>query len=230
MHDSEKLHHESFGKVTVSRTSGGSSPMFGSDVPHRHTIKVQIEKATLQREAGIDWIMGDGHLLEFEMTEVQWANFVSAIGCGTGTPVSLRMYPTGPLKFAEPVPDLPAQFDVIRQEFKDRCEKATGQLSEAESLLRDLIEKPGSVKKSDLRELHTLLYRGKQQVDSNLPFIAKQFDERGELTRERIKLEMEAHWQYLLQAFGEDAARIVLQQHREREAQALIEGSVEAQE
>ena len=76
-----KMSHPSFGAISVTRTqSSGAHAMYGSSVRHRNTIRIQIRHSELTRELSRDWYSSHGLICELEMTQNQWAEFVSSIG------------------------------------------------------------------------------------------------------------------------------------------------------
>lgn len=84
--------HPAFGMIGVSRSQIGptGSSLFDSDLHHHHTIRVTIRTASRRRDLNRDWIHGEKEFVEIEMSEAQWAAFVSSSGQGDGVPCTIR--------------------------------------------------------------------------------------------------------------------------------------------
>lgn len=74
--------HESFGNIQVTRPSGHAK-LFQSPHRHQHFISIQIRHTELIRDLSRDWTFSSGlPLIEINMSEAQWAHFVSSAGIG----------------------------------------------------------------------------------------------------------------------------------------------------
>ena len=84
--------HPAFGTITVSRpTSSPGKILFGSDIDHQHYVSVRIHDAEINRDLHRDWLHPGKTILEFSMSEVQWAKFVSGAGISQATQITLDM-------------------------------------------------------------------------------------------------------------------------------------------
>lgn len=87
--------HPAFGLLGASRvTSTPGQVLFDSDIRHGHTVRVTLHTASRRRDLKQDWIHDTGHLFEVEMSEAQWASFVSTMNVGSGVPCTIRSTPT----------------------------------------------------------------------------------------------------------------------------------------
>lgn len=84
--------HPAWGLIGASRVS--SSPpgavLFDSDIRHQHSVIVRISTATRRRDLSRDWMMAKREFVEVEMSEAQWASFVSSMNAGQGVPCTIR--------------------------------------------------------------------------------------------------------------------------------------------
>lgn len=84
--------HPAFGMIGASR--GSSTPgqvLFDSDIRHGHTVTITLYRATRKRDLNHDWVHGGVKpLAEVEMSEAQWASFVSTMNVGSGVPCTIR--------------------------------------------------------------------------------------------------------------------------------------------
>jgi hypothetical protein len=195
--DGKKFKHESYGKIVVTKTSSSGTFLFGSEAKHHHFVHVEIEEAEMNRDLSHNWLFGGKRLLEFHMTESQWAHFVSSFSDGTGTPITLR-YVNG--KGMEPCPP-PEQFRAqFASEVKERVDRAVEGLRDLSSQLRETL-KPGNkpLGKKDLAEVLSTVDRAVQEVSSNLPYI---FNESMDKKMTDAKIEFESIVAYRLQEMG----------------------------
>lgn len=83
--------HPAFGVIGASR--GSSQPgvaLFDSDIKHTNTVRIRIGRAVRSRDLHHDWIGGREQLIELELSEAQWASFVSTMNVGDGVPCTVR--------------------------------------------------------------------------------------------------------------------------------------------
>lgn len=83
--------HPAFGVIGASRvTHAPGAVLFDSDIQHQHTVMVRIKAASRKRDLHRDWIGGREEYIEVEMSEAQWASFVSSMNNGDGVPCTVR--------------------------------------------------------------------------------------------------------------------------------------------
>lgn len=86
----EKIQHESFGMIQITRVSGGDRNLFGSSIPHGNTIRLSIHHATLSRELNRDWYFADTKaFVEVEMSYTRFAEAIANMN-SSGVPVTVR--------------------------------------------------------------------------------------------------------------------------------------------
>lgn len=181
--------HPAYGMIGASRVT--SSPpgvaMFGSDFQHQRFVKVTIMRGELSRSLSEDRHRGVGvPLVEVALSEAQWATFVSAMNIGHGVPCTLEIADGERLPGIEPTTDRREQ---INAEVIDTMRDALTTLEE----LREAAPTNKLKKKVDMAI---------QQIKSNIPFVAKQFDEHVENTVEKAKIEVNAYVTQAIQRAG----------------------------
>jgi hypothetical protein len=84
--------HPAFGMIGASRVSNSNpgATLFDSDIRHQHTVIVRIATATRKRDLNRDWLYRKREFVEVEMSEAQWASFVSSMNSGSGVPCTIR--------------------------------------------------------------------------------------------------------------------------------------------
>lgn len=198
--DGKKFEHESFGNITVCKTSSTGTHLFGSEARHHHFVHVQVNRADVTRDLSHDWIHAGQRLIEFNMTESQWAHFVSSFSDGGGTPITLR-YVDG--KGMEPCPIPEDSHDTFAAEVKERVDDVVKDLRGLRDKLAETL-KPGNktLGKKELQEVLRTVDSAVMQVTNNLPYIEKCFNESMEKKMTHAKIEFEAIVSHRLQQMG----------------------------
>lgn len=82
--------HPAFGFIQASRvTSYPGQVLFDSDIKHTNTVMVRIGKMSRKRDHTHDWLHPNQELIEVELSEAQWASFVSSMNT-QGVPCTIR--------------------------------------------------------------------------------------------------------------------------------------------
>jgi hypothetical protein len=83
--------HTHKGQLYVGRVSrGGAVPMYGSKIEHSTTIQIQLSTSREERKYGKEYYYGGERLVEIELTQAQFAEFVSSFNVGSGVPCTIR--------------------------------------------------------------------------------------------------------------------------------------------
>lgn len=189
--------HPAYAMVGAYRSSSMASPtgkhaghghvLFGSDFRHQHFMSIVVRPASLRRDLSHDYIhAGSRQYLEIQMSEAQWATFISTPNMGSGVPATLT-YLTGE-------GDIPTIDHGVRrkEEFHNEVDE---RLQHAVRLIRELdadIE-AAKLSRKDKEALRTKTHKAAQELDSNLGFVADSFDQHAEETVEKAKIEMETY-------------------------------------
>ena len=176
--------HPAYGVIGASRVSAGGGPyggkaLFGSDFAHKNHIVIRIGPATLRRGLSNDWV-GGGRTpyVEVALSEAQWATFVSSLNIGDGVPCTVEWLS------GKRVPSI-ARDDSRREQNREEVNQT---LADALAHI-DAVMASTALRKSDRERLAL----AKQELLSNLPYVAEQFDRHAERTVERAKMEVNAY-------------------------------------
>lgn len=181
--------HPAFAQIVAARTSGGHQTLYGSDFVHNDFICIRICASELRRSLNRDWSFGRRDIIEVRLSEAQWATFVSSPNIGSGVPCTLSV------RDGQYVPTIPAptpRSDQFTKEMK-------ASLGEVITKLDDLI---GGAKTAAQKKEMQLL---RQQIVSNLPFVADQFGRHVETTMEHAKAEIHGYMVGMIQRAGLEA-------------------------
>lgn len=171
--------HPAFGQINASRIS--STPgavLFDSDVMHQHSIRVTISTADRERNLNNDWIFSRKDLIEVEMSEAQWASFVSSMNT-SGVPCTIRRTESD-----WDIPGLPFEprLQESRREVHAAAEDAFGRITEA------MVAYEQQKNAANLRNLRAAI----QNATRNVDFVTKQLDEHVENVVQKARADVEA--------------------------------------
>jgi hypothetical protein len=180
--------HPAFGAVKVSRIqhSPPGTVLFDSDVRHQHYIKVTLSRMTRKRNLKTDWLHPTKELFEVDMSESQWAAFVSSVGSGTGVPCTIRSTETD-----WHVPGLPytSRLALSAAETRDAAKEAFDEITEAMAAYDSLDSKaPAKEKREALRRLRSAI----ANAPANVEHASKSLTEHTENVVQKARADIEA--------------------------------------
>lgn len=171
--------------VVVGAYRGSVSPpgavLFNSDIRHQHVITVQVSEAHRSRDINRDWIGGRKRIIEFTMSEAQWASFVSSMNSGSGVPATLGFRDSAD----DPhVPGMP--FDPRLAHSINDVRQAATKAQEDVQRAFDAYKEKKTV--GNLRHLEAMI----DNLPANLRFAAQSLSEHAENVVQRAKADIEA--------------------------------------
>lgn len=170
--------HPAFGMIGAYRTQGTPTTVFDSDIQHQHTVVVKIEHAERMRDLHRDWIHPRKQIIEIQMSEAQWASFVSSMN-SSGVPCTLLWTEKdGQLPRLEYAPRLEQSMAETRRAADDAFAEIKEALAAAE-------EKPT---KANLRNLRIKV----ENAGPNVEFAGKSLSEHAENVVTKARADIEA--------------------------------------
>ena len=189
-HDDYDETHPAYGMIGASRvTSTPGAALFGSDFAHGNYVVIRVSEGGLSRGLSHDYYRGGSRpILEVAVSEAQWATFVSSMNVGNGVPCTIEYREqVGLVPGIVPITNRRVQLDT---ELRDT-------VRDAMAALREVIDDPSVPKKTRDR-----VAKARQEIEQNLPFVMKSFDEHAETTVERAKMEVNAYVTGAIQRAG----------------------------
>jgi hypothetical protein len=174
MTDNDKK-HPSFGTVRWSRVTGTVDNLFMSSLKHGHFIELEITNATQTRRDYHQTTYhssGNRPIIRVRMSEAQFAQFITTPNDGSGVPCTITRMDN------QAVPQCPPDEQMVqfRTELHEDAKQVTHGARETLSRVRAML-KGKTVRKGDLREIESQLEGLLRNVESNMPFLVKQFHE-----------------------------------------------------
>lgn len=228
--DDHILEHPAFGNVVVTHWhgSGRGQRLFGSDLGHNSGMTLCFSECDMHRGLSNDHHYSRNIILKVDISESQWARIVSSTGNGGGTPVTIRERCVGPLKSMPAIAAPEAsKREVHGEEMATSLRKAMKTAQDAAAKLGELLEKPGSISKTELKAIYAQLSRPIDYLPGTVQFIYDQFAEATEKVAEDSKLEIEAHIMGMATLLGLEQLREIAPRFEDdsKKPAALIENN-----
>jgi hypothetical protein len=191
--DELRVTHPCYGMIGASRVNGGTF-LYGSDFQHNAFVRITIRESDLRRNLSTDWPHASKELIEVDLSEAQWAEFVSAMNIGFGSQCTIRHVEH---EFRPGLPKPERRADQFKRE-------AAQDMRESLEALDDLTAAINELKLSEKQKavLRDKVRSSRQALTSGLPFVAKLFAEHMETTVSKAKMEINAYGSNLLMKAG----------------------------
>lgn len=186
--------HPAMGMIGASR--GQHSPpgavLYDSDIRHGTTITVSIGTGSRRRDLNRDWLRKEKEFVEVEMSEAQWASFVSSMNTGNGVPCTIRRREDEYL-----VPGLPPE-----ARLKESIDEVRGAAQEAFGKVREALDAYTEKKTAaNLRHLTAMI----KNAPANIAFAGDSLTEHAENVVQKARADIEAMVTARAQQLGIDA-------------------------
>jgi len=177
--------------------------MFGSSIKHRNGIKIRLYQAEHERSLASDYYYGRDLLFEVHLSQNQFAEMITTPNVGDGVPCTIR-YVLGK-SMAEPPFESKAQ--TFRDEFVQKAQKITedGTLYMKEAL--DILRNKTALNKTDRQVILNAFAMLRQSINSDMPFLQRQFHEQMDKTITEAKNEIESFIEHKIRTIGIEAIR-----------------------
>lgn len=188
MSNKEKETHESYGMLGFYRTQGTPVNLFGSSIKHQHTIRMTLKKAAKGRSLNRDWYYGEEEIVEVEMSQNQFAELITSLNVGDGVPVTIRRL-NG--KHMAECPE-ESKRELFEKEFESKMIALSSKLKMLTEETERILNDKSAPKKADKELILKQIKMLQQEIESNIPFVASQFNEQMDKTVTEAKAEVEA--------------------------------------
>lgn len=184
------------GASRVSHTPPGAV-LFDSDIRHQHYVTVRVKRARRKRDLNHDFKSGRETIVEFAMSEAQWASFVSSMNTGDGVPATLEWDAT------LDNPDVPGMSFAPRLQVS--MDEVHGAASRAQRIVQEAFE--AYAEKKSAENLRTLKY-AIENMTANIDFAASSLSEHAENVVQRARADVEAFVLQKARQLGIDPADV----------------------
>lgn len=200
--ESENYKHPSFGQISFSRVNGNGTNFYGSELPQDHYITMEVKNSEIQRDLTQDRYYAIGiPLIKIRMSAIQFAEMITSMNHGSGVPCTIERL------VGQKVEDLPShenRKDFVHRKFEDRMKDFANSIRENQKKAKEIVKKK-TLSKQDIHDLTHQLEWLTQEVESNIPFFAKCFQETMDEVVSEAKLEVENAIQHKISTLGLNA-------------------------
>jgi hypothetical protein len=198
METREKQKHESFGQIYFGRINGHAE-FYGSELEQSHYISMEIHQSEVHRELSKDWYFTKGlPVIRLRMTSGQFAELITSLNNGSGVPCTLEMVKG---EKVAPLPKQESRKEFVHRKFEDRMKEFGNTIRERQQIARELVKKK-TLSKQDVHDLTHHIEWLTQEVESNIPFFAKCFQETMDEVVFEAKTEIENAIQHKINILG----------------------------
>lgn len=193
-----KEEHPSFGTIRVSRVQGHAR-LFQCSVDTGQSIRITISTAQRNRNLARDWVFSGKELIEVEMSCNQFAEMITHLNCGDGTPCTLKHINRNR------IPEPPQHH--IREKYVEEFDSCMKDVHEACNAVADLeaVLDASKVSKAYRAKIVHLFESMSRKIWDSVPFIHSQFNEKMGHVVTEAKAEVEAFVESKIRSLGIDA-------------------------
>jgi hypothetical protein len=188
-----KAEHPAYGMIGASRVQGGTM-LFGSEFQHNAFVRITLRRAYVKRDLSTDRPHAQEELFEVDLSEAQWAEFVSAMNIGFGVQCTIRHIG------GEFMPGLPwpeKRTDQFRKELTEKLGDSLESLADLTAAIEGM-----NLTAKAKRELLARVDTSRRRLTEGAPFVAKQFAEHMENVTTKARIEINAHAVHTINALG----------------------------
>lgn len=188
----KKETHPAYGMLAFSRRQGGKTNLFGSSIQHQNTIAMTLRHGEVCRGLSSDWYHGNDTIVEVEMSQAQFAEAITSMNMGSGVPVTIRYQEN--VGYLER-PNFKGKKDQYNDELKEQLNKANADTKALIEEVKEMFATKKSIGKGDREEILETLNKIYANINHNVSFVYKQFNEQVDKTIVEAKSEIEAFCQ-----------------------------------
>ena len=185
--------HPAFGIASVHRiTASPGETLFQSDMQHHHYINIEVHEVTRTRNLKSDWLFPRKKLIEFYLSEAQFASLVASGGT-SGIPVTIDYVATG--KFGPGIrpglryaPRLQVHYDELRAAANETYEHVRKAFATYQEALALTGKGSTAAQKAALKNLGHAL----ENTAPNVVYTAQRLEEHAENVVAQSRADIEA--------------------------------------
>lgn len=199
--EQESLSHESFGQIQFNRSNANGTHFYGSELPQDHYISMEVHHSEIHRELTQDRYYNRGQVLRIRLSSGQFAEMLTSMNCGSGVPCTIERIEGR--KIAE-LPMQESRKEFVHRKFEDRMKMFGNSIRERQNKAKELVKKK-TLSKDDMHQLQMHLEWLTGEVERNIPFFAKCFQETMDEVVFEAKTEVENAIQHKINVLGLNA-------------------------
>jgi hypothetical protein len=195
----ETIKHPSFGQISFSRTNSNGTNFYGSELSQDHYITLEINNSEIERELTQDrYYPINTSLIRVRMSSSQFAELLTSMNYSSGVPCTIERLHGGKV---DELPEQESRKEFVHRKFEDRMTMFANKIRENQLKAKELVKKK-TLSKQDIHDLTHQLEWLTQEVENNIPFFAKCFQETMDEVVNEAKMEVENAIQHKITTLG----------------------------
>jgi hypothetical protein len=199
--EQEILSHESFGQIQFARTTGKGTNFYGSELPQDNYITMRVHQSEIHRGITQDNYYPKEQILKLRMSSAQFSEMITSMNCSFGVPCTIEAIQKNKI---EDLPMKENRKEFVHRKFEDRMKFFTDSIRKNQEKAKEIVKKK-NLSKQDIHELNLQLEWLSQEIESNIPFLSKCFQETMDEVVFEAKLEIENAIQHKINVLGLNA-------------------------
>ena len=201
MEKEERFKHSSFAQIHFSRVNGHAN-FYGSELDQYHYISMEVTESEMRRTLTKDWYFAHGkRLIALRMTSGQFAEMITSLNNGGGVCCTVEMVDG---KKVDQMPPQESRKEFVHRKFEERMKAFAGEIRDKKESAKALVKKK-TLSKADIHDLSIHLDWLTMEVESNIPFFMKCFQETMDEVVYEAKTEVENAIQHKINTLGLNA-------------------------
>jgi hypothetical protein len=182
--------HPSYGLIQFNRVTGTPQNLFGTNLKVQNFIEFKVLRGERHESDTREDYYGNEILIRGWMSANQFAECITNMNVGHGVPCTLRdIYKVGDLPYP---PQQPVRTHKIQEAFEEKMKSFAAKLENSLKQINVILDKTGSINKSDRVELKRTLTDSIMEVKSNIPFMLNEYDEAAQKMVTQAKTEFDS--------------------------------------
>lgn len=198
--EEESFSHESFGQIRFSRING-SANFYGSELLQDHYISMEVYHSEISRNLAQDNYFNKGIILRIRMSSGQFSEMITSLNNGSGVPCTIERIEGR--KISE-LPTQESRKEFVHRKFEDRMKMFGDTIRERQNKAKEFVKKK-ALSKDDMHQLQMHLDWLTGEVERNIPFFTKCFQETMDEVVFEAKTEVENAIQHKINVLGLNA-------------------------
>ena len=189
--NSKETTHPAYGIASFHRVCGNAGNLFGSSVDCDHYVEMEISSGVeIESDSYHSYLPTGKPHIRVAFSPAQFAELITSMNIGSGVPCTIKEIAGERI---DRIPDEIHVNELDRQKdnFKQQMKELSENLHKAQNRIKELLSLP-RLTKEQKDELRNVLYKGIQDIDSNIPFYMEMFDEATENIVQEAKAEIDA--------------------------------------
>lgn len=195
--EEENLTHPSFGQLYFGRVRGNSN-FYGSELPQDHYITMELKASEIRRELSKDWYYANKLLAKVRLTAGQFSEMITSLNHGQGVCCTIEYLPGEKI---DALPPVESRKEFVHRKFEDRMKMFANSIRENQNKAKEIVKKK-TLSKQDIHDLTHQLEWLTGEIERNIPFFTKCFQETVDEMVFEAKTEVENAIQHKITTLG----------------------------